>query len=171
MYTQAMQMVFCQKTVMGLFLFHVQDEAALAAWQSGEYYVDGTPKASLPADRRRRGDRAPRRRRVVPGPAADAEARRPGIEAERRRVRRSQLTCSLDCTYTVSLDRRRLTGTAVGRVATTLVFKGALAAGAARRRRARSAAPERRAARVGPALVLLALTRDAHRVRRRTSGS
>ena len=42
-------MVFCQKTVMGLFLFHVQDEAALAAWQSGEYYVDGTPKSSLPA--------------------------------------------------------------------------------------------------------------------------
>ena len=56
MYTQAMQMVFCQKTVMGLFLFHVQDEAAMAAWQSGEYYVDGTPKSSLAAIAARRRD-------------------------------------------------------------------------------------------------------------------
>ena len=46
MYTQAMQMTFCQPTVMGLFLFHVQDEPALSAWQSGEYYVDGAPKPS-----------------------------------------------------------------------------------------------------------------------------
>ena len=54
MYAQAMQMAFCQPTVLGLLLFHVQDEAALAAWQSGEYYVDGTPKTSLAGVRRRR---------------------------------------------------------------------------------------------------------------------
>src|SRR5437763_8143704 len=47
LYTQAMGMVFCQPTVMGLFLFHVQDEPALSAWQSGVYYVDGTPKTSF----------------------------------------------------------------------------------------------------------------------------
>ena len=82
MYTQAMQMAFCQKTVMGLFLFHVQDEAAIAAWQSGEYYVDGTPKSSLPAIAAAAATRAPRRRRVVPGPAVDAEARRQGVEAD-----------------------------------------------------------------------------------------
>jgi hypothetical protein len=39
------------------------------------------------------------------------------------------LTCSLDCTYSVSLDARRLTGTAVGRLPKTLLFKGALKAG------------------------------------------
>ena len=40
-------MTFCQPTVLGLMLFHVQDEPDLSAWQSGEFYVDGTPKASL----------------------------------------------------------------------------------------------------------------------------
>jgi hypothetical protein len=39
------------------------------------------------------------------------------------------LTCSLDCTYTVTLDSRRLTGTAVGRTPKTVVFKGALKPG------------------------------------------
>ena len=40
-----------------------------------------------------------------------------------------KLTCSLVCTYSVSLDKRRLTGSALGRVPTTLVFKGALSPG------------------------------------------
>jgi len=128
MYTQAMQMVFCQKTVMGLFLFHVQDEAALAAWQSGEYYIDGTPKPSL-----------------APIAAAAATVHRgivascPGLQLTPKVVLKASkpakvgtkvvLTCSLDCSYSVSLDRRRLTGTAVGRVATTVVFTGALPRG------------------------------------------
>jgi hypothetical protein len=128
LYAQAMQMVFCQKTVMGLFLFHVQDEASMAAWQSGEYYVDGTPKPSLA---------------VIAAAAATVHrgtvASCPGLLLTPKLVIRAskpaklgtkvKLTCSLDCNYTVSLDRRRLTGTAVGRVATTLVFKGALAPG------------------------------------------
>jgi hypothetical protein len=46
-YQQAMGMAFCQKTVLGMLLFHVQDEKDLAAWQSGVYYADGTPKTSL----------------------------------------------------------------------------------------------------------------------------
>jgi hypothetical protein len=128
MYARAMQMAFCQKTVMGLFLFHVQDEAALAAWQSGEYYVDGTPKPSLPAI-------AAAAASVHRGVAASC----PDLQLTPRLVVRAskptksgtkvKLTCSLDCTYTVSLDRRRLTGTAVGRVATTLLFKGTLPRG------------------------------------------
>jgi hypothetical protein len=128
MYTQAMQMAFCQPTVMGLFLFHVQDEPALSAWQSGEYYVDGTPKASLP---------------VVAASAASVRrgvaASCPGLRLTPKLVIRTAkpdkrgvkvtLTCSLDCSYTVTLDRRRLTGTAVGRVPKALFFKGALARG------------------------------------------
>ncbi len=79
-------------------------------------------------DRRRCRDRAPRRRRVVPGPAVDAEARCPGVEADKTGTK-IRLTCSLDCTYTVSLDERRLTGSALGRVAATLLFKGELPPG------------------------------------------
>jgi len=128
LYTQAMQMVFCQKTVMGLFLFHVQDEAAMAAWQSGEYYVDGTPKLSLPAIA---AAAATVHRGVVaacPGlmltPKLVVQASKPAKTGMKIR-----LTCSLDCNYTVSLDQRRLSGSAVGRVATTLVFKGVLPPG------------------------------------------
>jgi hypothetical protein len=128
LYTQAMQMVFCQKTVMGLFLFHVQDEASMAAWQSGEYYVDGTPKSSLPAIA---AAAATVHRGVVascPGllltPKLVVKASKPTRTGTTIKV-----TCSLDCSYTVSLDRRRLTGTALGRVVSTVAFTGALAPG------------------------------------------
>ena len=129
MYTQAMQMTFCQPTVMGLFLFHVQDEAALAAWQSGEYYVDGTPKSSLPAVASaaasvRRGVAA-----ACPGMHLTPKLVIKPAKPDRKGVKVS-LTCSLDCAYVVVLDRkRRLVGTSVGRVTTTLVFKGTLPRG------------------------------------------
>jgi hypothetical protein len=131
MYTQAMQMTFCQPNVLGLLLFHVQDEPALSAWQSGEYYVDGTAKTSLA------------------GVAAAAAAVHRGISAacpgllltpklvirvgkpDRNGVK-VKLTCSLDCSYTLTLDRRSLRGTATGRTPKTLLFKGKLAAGAHR---------------------------------------
>jgi hypothetical protein len=45
-YRQAIQIAFCQPTVDTILLFHVVDEPALAAWQSGVYYADGTPKSS-----------------------------------------------------------------------------------------------------------------------------
>jgi hypothetical protein len=128
MYTQAMQMTFCQPTVMGLFLFHVQDEPALSAWQSGEYYVDGTPKPSLAAV-------AASAATVHRGVAAACPGLRltPKLVVKHgkpdRRGMKVTLTCSLDCSYTVSLDRRRLTGRAVGRLPKPLLFKGALPAG------------------------------------------
>ncbi|MGZ4289594.1 MAG: hypothetical protein ACXVRJ_08035 [Gaiellaceae bacterium] len=129
MYTQAMQMTFCQPTVMGLFLFHVQDEAALAAWQSGEYYVDGTPKTSLPAVAAaaasvHRGVAA-----ACPGMQLTPKLALKPAKPDKKGVKVT-LTCSLDCSYTVTLDRRRpVTGTAVGRVAKTLLFKGTLLRG------------------------------------------
>src|SRR5256714_9343970 len=46
-YAQAIALVFCQPNVRGIFLFHSVDETALDRWQSGLYYADGTPKASL----------------------------------------------------------------------------------------------------------------------------
>lgn len=131
MYTQAMQMTFCQPTVLGLLLFHVQDEPVMSAWQSGEYYVDGTPKPSLPAVRTaaslvHRGVAA-----TCPGmaltPKIALRVGKPGKSGIKL-----TLTCSLDCNYTVTLDRRSLRGTATGRVPATIAFTGPLTPGAHR---------------------------------------
>ncbi len=129
MYLQAMQMSFCQPTVLGLFLFHVQDEPALSAWQSGEFYVDGTAKSSLPA--------------VAAAAAAvhrGIVASCPGLQlspkvtlkaaVSTKTVHRVMLTCSLDCTYTARFDNGTvLTGAAVGRVPKTLVLRAKLSPG------------------------------------------
>jgi hypothetical protein len=128
MYLQSLQMTFCQPTVMGLLLFHVQDEPAMSAWQSGEFYVDGSPKSSLYPVRSaaygvRRGIVA-----ACPGllltPKLTITTGKPGKAGTK-----VSLTCSLDCNYTVTLDNRPLTGTAVGKVPKTLLFTGALPAG------------------------------------------
>jgi hypothetical protein len=50
-YGRALQLAFCQPNVAGILFFHSQDEPALASWQSGVYYADGTPKSSLYAVR------------------------------------------------------------------------------------------------------------------------
>src|SRR5205814_2402985 len=44
---EAIELASCQPTVEALLLFHVSDELDLAAWQSGVYYADDTPKSSL----------------------------------------------------------------------------------------------------------------------------
>jgi hypothetical protein len=46
-YRRAINLAACQENVAGLLLFHSHDEPALTGFQSGVYYVDGTPKASL----------------------------------------------------------------------------------------------------------------------------
>jgi hypothetical protein len=46
-YIQAMKLAMCQPNVVGLMLFHVEDESGLPGWQSGLFYADGTPKSSL----------------------------------------------------------------------------------------------------------------------------
>jgi hypothetical protein len=46
-YKRAIDLVACQEGVEGLLLFHVRDEPNLAGFQSGLYYVDGSPKKSL----------------------------------------------------------------------------------------------------------------------------
>jgi hypothetical protein len=50
-YREAVALAFCQPTVHGILLFHVRDEAAMPAWQSGVFYVNGKPKTSLGAVR------------------------------------------------------------------------------------------------------------------------
>jgi hypothetical protein len=50
-YRQAIELATCQKNVRALDFFHVIDERNLAGLQSGLYYADGSPKASLNAVR------------------------------------------------------------------------------------------------------------------------
>jgi hypothetical protein len=47
-YAKAISLAACQPNVRTLLLFHVLDEPQLQGLQSGLYYADGTPKASLP---------------------------------------------------------------------------------------------------------------------------
>ena len=46
-YRRAIELAACQENVAGLLLFHSHDEPALAGFQSGVHYVDGTPKSSF----------------------------------------------------------------------------------------------------------------------------
>ena len=50
-YRRALELAACQDGVVGLLLFHSHDEPSLIGFQSGVYYVDGTPKSSLAAVR------------------------------------------------------------------------------------------------------------------------
>jgi hypothetical protein len=61
-YRKAMQMAACQPTVRTFFVFRLIDETRREGWQSGLYYANGSPKASLPAieaTARRLQERAP----------------------------------------------------------------------------------------------------------------
>ncbi|MCP9484975.1 MAG: hypothetical protein MSC30_03875 [Gaiellaceae bacterium MAG52_C11] len=46
-YRRALELAACQEGVVGMLLFHSHDEPFLTGFQSGLYYVDGTPKTSL----------------------------------------------------------------------------------------------------------------------------
>ena len=118
-----MQLAFCQPNVKALFLFHTVDETDLAAWQSGVYYADGTPKSSINAVRLALDES---RRGVV--------AHCDGLEltVKTKLVQhgaRVTLTCDLDCSYVAQLYRLPgkllLTkrGTSVGGRATTLPLR------------------------------------------------
>lgn len=48
-YAQAFRLAQCEPNVIGIMIFHVVDESALDAWQSGPFYADGAPKSSLQA--------------------------------------------------------------------------------------------------------------------------
>jgi hypothetical protein len=122
-YRQALALAFCQPTVRAVFLFHSVDETALASWQSGLYYADGTPKSSLPAVRLAMQES---RRGVIarcPGLALPVKAR----VVQRGRVVR--LTCDLDCAYVSQLYRVpgkllvSKTGRAIGGQRTTLPLR------------------------------------------------
>jgi hypothetical protein len=105
------------------FLFHSVDETELAAWQSGVYYADGTPKSSIAAvklalDESRRG---------VVAHCDDLELEVQAVVAQRGPM--LTLTCDIDCSYVAELYRlpgRLLVtkhGRAIGGKATTLPLR------------------------------------------------
>ena len=74
-YGRALQLAFCQPNVVGILLFHSQDEPALASWQSGVYY-DGRHTEVEPV--RRPGRARPRPRRLDRPLRRAGAGRRPG---------------------------------------------------------------------------------------------
>lgn len=117
-YRRALQLVFCQPNVAGLLLFHSHDEPALAGWQSGVYYPDGTAKASLSAVRD-----------ALAATRGGSVARCPGLELALRPTvrfdlgkRSLRILCDLDCVY-----RARLVKLPAG--STTAAKSGRAAAG------------------------------------------
>jgi hypothetical protein len=121
-YRQALQLAFCQPNVEGIFLFHDVDETALAGWQSGLYYADSTPKASLAPTRTAMDET---HRGMVAHCAGMMLRPAPKISWVREHA---FLTCDIDCTYTarlVRLPRTRVatrTGRAVGGHPTLIQF-------------------------------------------------
>ena len=106
-YEQALSMAFCQPTVEAMLLFLSRDERARAGWQSGVFYVDGTPKSSRP-----------RVQEALDRTTGGSITRCPGVQlvvrttyvrfgtrsAARRGVFRVSLQCNLDCIYYVRLE-------------------------------------------------------------------
>lgn len=133
-YTQALQLAFCQPNVKAFLVFSLVDEVNRAGWQSGVYYVDRTPKSSLPTVRtaasavRRNVITTCANLQVTPKlvvswfpsgrPAAGVPSTFPMV-----------LTCDVDCVYAVRLKKlpqgsttRATRGRAVGGVGTRVQF-------------------------------------------------
>ena len=128
-YDLGLRLAFCQPTVEGILLFHSQDEAAFASWQSGVYYADGTPKSSFWAvrdslARARGGSIAP-----CDGMALEVSplgVRFPAPRAFQRGAHSVRFRCSLDCAWTLQALRSTTGAIAArvngyGRADTTLV--------------------------------------------------
>jgi hypothetical protein len=106
-YRQALSLAYCQPNVSALLLFPARDEEARAGWQSGIYYVDGTPKASRPqvsaALKRTTGGSITH----CPGlqlPVRATLLRFGTRSAAKRGVFRVSFRCDLDCRYWVRLE-------------------------------------------------------------------
>jgi len=133
-YQRALQLAFCQPNVAGILFFHAQDEAALASWQSGVFYADGTPKSSLYAVRdaltRTRGGSVARCDGLALDVAATA-VRFPTAAELGRGAPKVRFTCPLDCVWELRVagaaaddTRARLSGFARAGVPVTASLGG-----------------------------------------------
>jgi hypothetical protein len=104
-YGQAIALAFCQPTVTGIDLFHTVDEPALDRWQSGLFYADGTPKASLAVVQE--AVALVRRGSIARCPGLKLPVRATRIALPRRASARQavRFRCDLDCAYWARLER------------------------------------------------------------------
>jgi hypothetical protein len=108
-YAKAMQMAACQPTVRTFLVFRLIDETLRGGWQSGVYYANGSPKASLPrveAAARRLQEQAPTGCRIVLAPRPRVSffpARKP--TAASPVVRPISLLADADSVYEVRLTK------------------------------------------------------------------
>jgi hypothetical protein len=113
-YTQAIGLAFCQPNVKAFLVFSLIDERAHAGWQSGVYYADQTPKSSRAAvadaaGRSRRNELACAGLQVTPRLGVRwFPSGRPPANPGTFPV---SLTCDVNCTYRVRIERASTHGT------------------------------------------------------------
>ena len=117
-YDLGLRLAFCQPTVAGMLLFHSHDEDALASWQSGVYYADGTPKASFWAVRdaldRTRGGSVAKCEGLALNVALTG-VRFPGPREFTSGKRDTRFRCTLDCAWELTATRTT-TGAVAARI-------------------------------------------------------
>jgi hypothetical protein len=109
-YKEALGLAFCQPTVKAMFLYHAFDEVGMTEWQSGLYYVDHTPKPSLPIVRQafqqvKRGviARCPGLRLKLNAKVAFLAPKRAGSAGKHGSAIQFKVNCDLDCRYTAGV--------------------------------------------------------------------
>jgi hypothetical protein len=106
-YREALALAFCQPNVTTFFFFHAIDERDLDRWQSGMFYADDTPKASLSdvedGTRDARGGVIAKCSGLQLTPKASVAY--PKGRSLTRIPLKVRLTCDIDCTYRVRLER------------------------------------------------------------------
>jgi hypothetical protein len=131
-YRDALAIAFCQPTVEGFFFFHTVDERPLDRWQSGIFYADETPKTGFEqvkgAVRASRGGVIARCEGLELTPVPTLKV--PRIAPRQKTVPAPTLTCDIDCTYRVRLEKlpgrgtvAALYGKALAREAVKVPFK------------------------------------------------
>jgi hypothetical protein len=131
-YHDALAIAFCQPNVRGFFFLHTVDERPLDRWQSGLFYADETPKSGFEsvrnAVRDTRGGVVTRCEGVALTPVPSLAL--PRLAPRQRTVPSPFLTCDIDCTYRVKLEKVSTGGTlaavygkALAGARTTIAFK------------------------------------------------
>jgi hypothetical protein len=123
-YHDALALAFCQPNAKAFFIFHAFDEPNLPGWQSGLYYLDGTPKASLPVVKKAMRDVTGGVITRCPGLELTPKAL-VGFPTGRKLAQRPfvvKVRCDIDCDAVVKLSRQP-------RNSTTLSARAQLLAG------------------------------------------
>jgi hypothetical protein len=117
----SLRLMYCQQHVEAIFNFLLRDEPDLAGWQSGVFWADGSPKASLDAYRSviqeindGRVDCAGLRAAPAGAPAAPSPTFVPGVEKVQRSVTRITYRGPTNAQFGSLRMRARLMRGAVG---------------------------------------------------------